>query len=169
MRLYFEDPAGRRLAIETDLQEYSISDYMINDNHRFIKVSAGDYNNLVAEIDFNAWSYGGEWLIDYDELQHIKVNLPACEGDYITGNGEGVFVLVTKKVKEAHDSDETGTHYRGILDNDSYYYIDLTAGEEIPIEMRGVNKPVVPYTWLINNYTLSGFTDYHDDKPTEAE
>ena len=60
-----------------------------------------------------------------------------------------------KDVKKAYDTDEEGTSYTAILDNDSVYYPALIHGTEIPIEMRGENRPVVPYNWLINNYMKS--------------
>ncbi len=85
-------------------------------------------------------------------MEYIKVNLPASQEAYNGGNGEGVWCLVTKDVKKAYDADEEGTSYTAILDNDSVYYPALTHGAEIPIEMRGKNRPVVPYNWLANNY-----------------
>lgn len=42
--------------------------------------------------------------------------------------------------------------YTAILDNDSVYYPELVHGTEMPIEMRGENRPVVPYSWLVKNY-----------------
>lgn len=85
-------------------------------------------------------------------MEYIKVNLPASQEAYNRGNGEGVWVLVTEDVKKAYDTDEEGTSYTAILDNDSVYYPKLLHGTEMPIEMRGKNRPVVPYSWLINNY-----------------
>ena len=85
-------------------------------------------------------------------MEHIKVNLPSNEESYKLGNGEGCWVLVEENVKRAHDTDEKGTNYVGILDNDSFYYPGLYAGKEIPIEMRGTYRPVVPYSWLLKNY-----------------
>lgn len=158
MRLYFEDPAGQRLAIETDRQEYCTSydsPAAIDGGHRFIKVSADDLENILKEIDFNAWNYSAAWLqpaADPDDLEYIKANLPPTEGDYITGNGEGVFILVDAATKEAHDSDATGAGYSGILDNDSIYYKGLRHGEIVLLEMRGETRPVVPYEWLLEHY-----------------
>ena len=54
--------------------------------------------------------------------EYIKVNLPLTEQDYLAGNGEGVWVLVDRKTKQAHDDDASGGSYVGILDNDSCYY-----------------------------------------------
>ena len=92
---------------------------------------------------------------DSETMAFIKVNLPATEGDYISGNGEGVFMIVSDEVKRAHDTDEVGTSYTGILDNDSYYYIGLEHGETLPIEMRGDKRPVVPYQWLKEHYEIN--------------
>lgn len=158
MRLYFTDPNGQRLAIETERREYCTSESSpgtITDNHKFIKVSAEDFINLCEEIDFNAWNYSAAWLqpaADPGDLEYIKANLPPSEGDYITGNGEGVFILVDELTKEAHDADATGAGYTGILDNDSIYYKGLKHGEAVPLEMRGNMRPVVPFEWLLENY-----------------
>ena len=69
--------------------------------------------------------------------EHIKVNLPLTEQDYLSGNGEGVWMLVDRETKMAHDIDAVGGRYVGILDNDSVYYPGLNAGAEIIFEMRG--------------------------------
>ena len=70
-------------------------------------------------------------------MKYIKVNLPANQEAYNSGNGEGVWCLVTEEVKKAHDADEEDTSYTAIIDNDSVYYPKLVHGTEIPIEMRG--------------------------------
>lgn len=77
--------------------------------------------------------------------EHIKVNLPLTEQDYLAGNGEGVWVLVDPKTKQAHDTDATGGGYVGILDNDSCYYPGLNAGQLIPFELRGSYRPVANF------------------------
>ena len=74
--------------------------------------------------------------------EHIKVNLPLTEQDYLSGNGEGVWMLVDRETKMAHDIDAVGGRYVGILDNDSVYYPGLNAGAEIIFEMRGEFRPV---------------------------
>ncbi len=77
--------------------------------------------------------------------EYIKVNLPLTEQDYLAGNGEGVWVLVDPKTKQAHDTDATGGGYVGILDNDSCYYPGLNAGQLIPFELRGSYRPVANF------------------------
>ena len=94
-------------------------------------------------------------VFDSWPISHIKVNLPQSEQDYKDGAGEGVFVIVSAKTKEAHDNDISGSGYKGVLDNDSCYYSGLYHGAIIPLEMRGENWPVVPYTWLKERYTLN--------------
>ena len=86
---------------------------------------------------------------------YIKANLPATEEDYKQGYGEGVFIIVTPEIKEAYNNDESGTTYNGILDNDSIYYIGLEHGEQIPFEMRGELRPVVPFTWLQEHFEIN--------------
>ena len=62
MRLFFEDPHGGRIAIDTETQTYCSNfengrDY-IPGKHRYIKVkSVLDLNNILHELDFNAWGY----------------------------------------------------------------------------------------------------------------
>lgn len=80
--------------------------------------------------------------------EHIKVNLPDSKDSYKTGNGEGVWVLVCEQAKAAYDQDAEGFFCFGILDNDSCYWPGLNHGAAIPFEMRGKNRPVVPYEWL---------------------
>ena len=60
--------------------------------------------------------------------EYIKVNFPLTAESFATGNGEGMWVLVDRETKAAHDADETGGVYTGILDNDSIYYPGLNAG-----------------------------------------
>ena len=74
----------------------------------------------------------------------IKVNIPPDREWYERGNGEGCFFIVDDRTKEAYDRDETGGGFVGILDNDSLYYPGLMHGEQLPIEMRGKKRPVVP-------------------------
>ena len=85
-------------------------------------------------------------------MEHIKVNLPPTEELYNQGAGEGVFVWVDSETKRAYDTDESGTTYEGIIDNDSIYYPGLTHGVKIPFEMRGTLRPVVPFNWLVEHY-----------------
>ena len=91
-------------------------------------------------------------------MEHIKVNLPSNEESYQSGNGEGCWFLVNEETKKAYDNDEKGTKYFGILDNDSVYYHGLLAGTELPIEMRGENRPVVPYNYLLEHYGESNWS-----------
>ena len=79
---------------------------------------------------------------------YIQCNLPLTEEDYRSGNGEGVWVIVDSETKQAYDQDAEGSGYRGILDNDSYNYPGLCHGEEVEIEMRGENRPVIPLSFL---------------------
>ena len=90
--------------------------------------------------------------------EYIKVNLPGSKEGYKTGNGEGVWVLVSKQVKAAYDQDAAGGYYFGIIDNDSCYWPGLDHGAAIPFEMRGKNRPVVPYEWLADRQVKSSRT-----------
>ena len=86
------------------------------------------------------------------QLEHIKVNLPASESEEAQGYGEGVFMLVLPEIKTAYDTDESGTRYTGILDNDSFNYPSLKHGALIPFEMRGTARPVASFNWLVEHY-----------------
>ena len=89
------------------------------------------------------------------DREYIKVNLPTSQKDFESGNGEGVYIVVTPETKAAHDSDEAGTIYNGILDNVSIEYKNLLPGEVIPFELRGSNRPVALYDWLITYFKLN--------------
>lgn len=110
---------------------------------------------VVAEVQAGFYIIDDRHFIDSWPIDYIKVNLPATYGDYMAGYGESVFVIVSANTKKAHDSDETGTSYTGILDNDSYYYIGLNHGAIVPLEMRGDHRPVVPYSWLTEHYEVN--------------
>lgn len=81
----------------------------------------------------------------------IKVNIPATNEAYIDGSGEGCWARVNDAGEEAYRTDADEGTFPAILDNDSVYYPKLTHGTEILVEMRGTNKPVVPYYWLETN------------------
>lgn len=75
----------------------------------------------------------------------IKINLPLTERDYLSGNGEGVWVKIDPATRRDYDENKVGPGYFGILDNDSLYYPGLGPGEMIPFEMRGEHRPVADY------------------------
>lgn len=85
--------------------------------------------------------------------KYIKVNIPLTEQDYISGNGEGVWVEVDEATRLAYDQNAVGAGYKGILANDSFYYPGLMCGEEIPFEMRGELRPVVDYYGFLEERT----------------
>lgn len=91
-----------------------------------------------------------------NDLLFIKANLPATEEDYKGGGGEGCFFIVDHETKKAYDNDTKGGLYFGTLDNDSIYWPTLRHGTVCPLEMRGENRPVVPYQWLKDNYSITG-------------
>lgn len=64
MRLYFETPAGRRLAIDTARQEYCTG-ADIAGKHRFIWLdSEKDLSIIESEIEFCGWNYCPAWTIE---------------------------------------------------------------------------------------------------------
>ena len=62
MRMYFQDPKGQRLAIDTNRKKWAAS-YAplaadIDDSHAFINVQgAEDLTTIEKELDFNCWGY----------------------------------------------------------------------------------------------------------------
>lgn len=80
--------------------------------------------------------------------KYIKVNIPLTEENYLSGNGEGVWVEVDEATREAYDKDATGAGYKGILANDSLYYPGLGCGDVVEFEMRGECRPVVSLAFL---------------------
>jgi hypothetical protein len=90
--------------------------------------------------------------IDSGMTEHIQVNFPDTEENFKSGNGEGMWVLVDKETKRAYDADATGGSYKGVLDNNSWYYPGLTVGTVVPFEMRGEHRPVADYQWLVQNF-----------------
>lgn len=88
-----------------------------------------------------------------ERTEYIKANIPNTMDKFISGNGEGVWVLVDKETKRAYDEDASGGVYYGTLDNDCLYWNGLNAGEVIPFEMRGNFRPVVLFDWLNGNFT----------------
>lgn len=83
-----------------------------------------------------------------EELSYIKGNLPGSPEAYESGNGEGCFFLVPPEVRQAYDSNENGTLYEGVIDNESIYFPGILPGDLLPLEMRGDFRPVVPYEYL---------------------
>ena len=69
MRLYFQDPQGKRLAIDTERREYCAEtetpDITIPDSHRFIAVDDNAFYIILGEADFCGWSYSSEFLKDH--------------------------------------------------------------------------------------------------------
>lgn len=82
--------------------------------------------------------------------EFIQINLPLTEEDYLSGNGEGVWVKVDPATRRDYDADKIGPGYFGILDNDSLYYPGLGPGEVIPFEMRGEQRPVADYRGFLS-------------------
>ena len=97
------------------------------------------------------------YIPEYDARfkHHIKANLPPTADAYpINGAGEGVFVIVDDETKAAYDRGESGGGYDCVLDNASTYWHGLFPGEIMPLELRGEFRPVVPYPWLVEHFTL---------------
>ena len=82
----------------------------------------------------------------------VQVNLPDTAEHYESGNGEGCWADLEGAAREAYEHDACGGRYEAVLRNDSIYYPGLACGTVVPIEMRGANRPVVPYAWLVENY-----------------
>ena len=79
---------------------------------------------------------------------YIKINVPTTEEEYVRGNGEGMWALTDDSGKRAYDEDAESGEYEVIIDNDSFFWEGLEHGQLMPVEMRGVHRPIVPYNWL---------------------
>ena len=84
--------------------------------------------------------------------EYIKVNLPGSAEREAQGGGEGCYFLVDAETKRAYDTDESGTQYQGVLDNDSLYYPGLTHGEILSFTMQGEKRPIVSFNYLVEHY-----------------
>lgn len=64
-------------------------------------------------------------------METIKVNLPRNQENFISGNGEGCFVSISKLTFKKYQKDYDGGTFKGILENDSFYFPSLKAGTKI--------------------------------------
>lgn len=86
-------------------------------------------------------------------METIKVNLPRNKDNFDSGNGEGCFVFVDDETFKLYKADYSGGSFKGTLDNDSFYFPTLKAGQEIYFTMRGENRPVAFIDKLLENHT----------------
>lgn len=93
-------------------------------------------------------------------MKEIKVNLPFSEEDYKIGAGEGCFVIVDDDTFKDYEANKTGGKYPGILHNNSLVYPRFVNGARVMIELRGENRPVVPYDYLIDPNTKIDVFDF---------
>lgn len=85
----------------------------------------------------------------------IKVNLPRKYDDFVSGNGEGVWVEVDCSVLDSYNQNLFGGSYKGQLQNDSVYYPSLKCGSTIKFELRGEGRPVADIQYLSNFKCIS--------------
>ena len=85
-------------------------------------------------------------------MQYIKVNFPRNNENYISGNGEGMWVIVDDETEKKYSDNEKGTLCFGTLDNDSTYYPELKAGTKVTFELRGENRPVAVIDGFLEQY-----------------
>lgn len=96
MRLYFETNKGRRLAIDTNRQEYCTGTD-ISGRHRFIWLdSEKDLTIIESELEFCGWSYGAAWTADSPAAAGAAIpdpfrreNRAGAAGDAETGAAAG--------------------------------------------------------------------------------
>lgn len=74
MKLYFEDPDGNRLALNTELMQYCTNFAepfcQIGNQHRFINVKGTeDLQVILSEADLNMWAYGDKWVNVLEEWE----------------------------------------------------------------------------------------------------
>ncbi|MDF9409062.1 hypothetical protein L7E55_11935 [Pelotomaculum isophthalicicum JI] len=79
----------------------------------------------------------------------IKIFLPACRDEFLTGFGESVKCLVDQETKKLIDKNITGRVALAMLQNDSLYYPGLIAGEVVAVELRGPGPPIAIFEELV--------------------
>lgn len=57
MKLYFSAGKNKRLAIDTNRRTWNNSYCYLGGYRHYIKISVSDFNDLLREIDFNAYEY----------------------------------------------------------------------------------------------------------------
>lgn len=85
-------------------------------------------------------------------MEYIKVNFPRNKENYISGNGEGMWVVADDETAKKYSANEKGTICFGSLANDSTYYPELKAGTKVTFELRGENRPVAVIDGFLEQY-----------------
>ncbi len=107
----------------------------------------------IGNIYLGGGEFGKSMFPSLENGEHfIKVNFPSSEKSYADGSGEGMWVVVDEATFKDHESCKRGRFYHGVLANDSIYYEGLSCGMTVPFELRGESRPVVPYSFLVENY-----------------
>lgn len=109
--------------------------------------------------------YGGHLIPENynDDRRVIKVNLPDCEQDWASGNGEGCWGYLRRE-EDLEKYDKGEGDFEIILMNYSFYYPNvLTWGTIILAEGRGrTNRPVMKKDWI--DAVLQRIGDIKDDE-----
>ena len=92
-----------------------------------------------------------------DSDYYFKVNLPANQDNYESGNGEGVWAYTDAESYEKWKNDEQDAIIYVKILNDSIYYNGLRYGDLVPVELRGEYRPVAIYEELVNKYGPSSW------------
>lgn len=97
-------------------------------------------------------------VIEYDEMlvpedlnnspNLVKGNLSPNLSDYESGNGEGVWILISNYDLLAYKGDVKSGHFIGKLLNGPIYYPHLSWGDYVLFEWRGQNRPVAVFEEL---------------------
>ena len=61
MRLYFSAGKNKRLALDTERRTWNNNYCYLGGYKHYIKISTGDYNEILREIDFNGWDYAEDF------------------------------------------------------------------------------------------------------------
>ena len=80
MRLYFTD-GTHKIGIDTKEEAWTDerdTDFMRDDAHNFVKVSAADLDKILGEIHFNGYGYSCELLPWKDIDDAEPAELPFC-------------------------------------------------------------------------------------------
>nr|DAG82412.1 MAG TPA: protein of unknown function DUF3846 [Caudoviricetes sp.] len=80
--------------------------------------------------------------------EYIKVNLPGSEDSYKTGNGEGVWVLVSEQAKAAYDRDAEGFFALASWTTILAIGLGLTTARPFPLRCAARTGPLCPTNGL---------------------
>lgn len=128
-------------------------------NHELLETRKGhplSVSDVIAIIDEE---HGAEEAVfidsdGFEQLpgflnQMITVNFPGDKEGFDIGHGEGCWMAVPLDAISAYERDAWSGTFEGALIHDVLSW-GIPAGTVVPFEMRGTQRPVASFEWLIN-------------------